>query len=160
MSCYFSCSKWMVPNWMFHNFHIISHFPDFTTRLLLNVSHFPDNFAVSRLFRISQIWKWGLTYSDVSHFPDCFTVSRLFRIFQKFLNFARISQIPVSRSQHIDLHFISYLPIHQWIRQCSVFPMTDFKFSQINCFALGNLPLSLSYWNPGRTGKYHSKNIP
>ena len=55
------------------------------------------------------------TFQIVLQFPDYFAV------FKKFLNFARISQIPVSRSQHIDLHFISYLPIRQWIRQCSVY---------------------------------------
>ena len=74
---------------MFRSFQIISHFPDLKTRLPLNVSHFPNNFAVSRFFRIFQIWKRGLTCSDVSHFPDCFAVSRLFRIFQKIPQFRK-----------------------------------------------------------------------
>ena len=75
--------------WMFHSFQIISHFPDLKTRLLLNVSHFPNNFAISRFFCIFQIWKRGLTFSDVSHFPDCFAASRLCRIFQKIPQFRK-----------------------------------------------------------------------
>ena len=68
---------------MFRIFQIIAHFPDLKTRPRLKC------FTFSRFFRIFQIWKRGLTYSDVSHFPDCFAVSRLFRIFQKIPQFRK-----------------------------------------------------------------------
>ena len=60
----------------FSNFQIISQVPDYFT-----FSRFENEVELIQMFRIFQI---------VSQFPDYFA------FFKKFLNFARISQIPVS----------------------------------------------------------------
>ena len=82
---------------MFRNFEIISPSPDLETRLLLNVSHFPDSFTVSRLFRIFQILKRGLTaqmfriFQIVSQFPDYFAFSKDSSVSQGFRKFGQLA---------------------------------------------------------------------